>query len=77
MSIHRQINTDGRESKASNHLMTVETLLLTPEDACTALNIGRTRLYELLASGELRSVTIGPQSANPDQCGKTPKNRST
>ena len=41
------------------HLMTVETLLLTPDEACAALNVGRTRLYELLASGELKSVTIG------------------
>ena len=34
-------------------------LLVSPEEAATALGIGRTLLYELLATGELRSVKIG------------------
>jgi excisionase family DNA binding protein len=34
-------------------------LLLTPERAAERLDIGRTRLYELLASGELESVKVG------------------
>ena len=34
-------------------------LLLTPEEAAEALSIGRTRVYELLRTGELVSVRIG------------------
>jgi excisionase family DNA binding protein len=36
-----------------------ERLLLRPEEAARVLAIGRTTLYELLASGELKSVHIG------------------
>ncbi len=39
--------------------MTMEKLLLTPEEAAEALSIGRTKLYELMAIGVLRSVRIG------------------
>ncbi|MDE3103184.1 MAG: helix-turn-helix domain-containing protein [Chloroflexota bacterium] len=34
-------------------------LLLTPEEAAEVLAISRTRLYELLRRGEIRSVKIG------------------
>jgi len=34
-------------------------LLLSPEEAADALKIGRTRVYALIASGDLRSVLIG------------------
>jgi excisionase family DNA binding protein len=34
-------------------------LLLRPEDAASALGIGRTKVYELMRSGALRSVRIG------------------
>lgn len=34
-------------------------MLLRPEQAAQELNIGRTGLYELMASGELESVKIG------------------
>ena len=34
-------------------------LLLRPVEAAARLGIGRTKLYELMASGELRSVKIG------------------
>jgi excisionase family DNA binding protein len=37
----------------------VEKLLLTPEDAAEALSIGRSKLYELLATGELASIRLG------------------
>lgn len=37
----------------------MDKLLLTPEEAAEALSIGRSKLYELLAHGTLRSVTIG------------------
>lgn len=33
--------------------------LLTPEEVASVLQIGRTRVYELLAYGDLRSVRIG------------------
>lgn len=34
-------------------------LLLNPEDAAEALAVSRSRLYELLAAGEIDSVQIG------------------
>jgi excisionase family DNA binding protein len=37
----------------------MERLLLTVEEAADRLSIGRTKAYELMASGELESVTIG------------------
>jgi excisionase family DNA binding protein len=36
-----------------------ERLLISPADASRALSISRTRVYELMASGQLRSVKIG------------------
>lgn len=39
--------------------MTLPSLLLTPEEAADALRISRTRIYELLGSGRLRSVQLG------------------
>lgn len=43
------------------------THLLTPEQACETLNVGRTRLYELMREGTLRSVTIGRSRRIPVQ----------
>jgi len=37
----------------------VDQLLLTPEHAAELLAVGRTKLYELLRTGELESVRIG------------------
>lgn len=34
-------------------------LLVTPEEAARRLSIGRTTVYELMASGEIHSVSIG------------------
>lgn len=34
-------------------------LLLTAEEAARALRVGRSKVYELMRSGELRSVKIG------------------
>ena len=34
-------------------------LLVRPEEAARMLNVGRSTLYELLASGEIKSVKIG------------------
>lgn len=38
---------------------TVPLLLVSSEDAARALGIGRTKVYELMRSGELRSVKFG------------------
>ena len=38
---------------------TVGKLLFTPEQAAEMLGLGRTKLYQLLAAGDLRSVRIG------------------
>jgi excisionase family DNA binding protein len=37
----------------------MDKLLLTPAEAARALGIGRTKVYELIASGALASVQIG------------------
>jgi excisionase family DNA binding protein len=37
----------------------MDKLLLTPQEAAAALSIGRTKVYELMESGLLESVTIG------------------
>jgi excisionase family DNA binding protein len=37
----------------------MDKLLLTPEQAADVLSIGRTKLYELLATGELTSIRLG------------------
>ncbi len=37
----------------------MEKLLLSPSEAAEALSIGRSKLYELLADGQLESVRIG------------------
>ncbi len=34
-------------------------LLVRPEDAAHVLGVGRTKVYELMRSGELRSVRVG------------------
>ena len=34
-------------------------LLLTPEEAARALRVGRNKVYELIASGDLPSVKLG------------------
>lgn len=38
---------------------TITPLLLRPEEAAQYLGIGRTKIYELIRSGALRSVRIG------------------
>jgi excisionase family DNA binding protein len=39
--------------------MLVEKLLLKPEEAAEVLSIGRSKVYELIGTGELPSVLIG------------------
>lgn len=38
---------------------TTVTLLLTPEEAALSLRVGRSKVYELMRSGAIRSVKIG------------------
>jgi excisionase family DNA binding protein len=45
----------------------MEKLLLRPAEAAEALGIGRSRLYELLANGELPVVVIGRFKRIPTQ----------
>lgn len=40
-------------------------VLLSVEEAAAALRIGRTKVYELLKEGDLRSVTIGRRRLIP------------
>lgn len=40
-------------------------LLLKPEEAAEVLGIGRSKLYELLAAGEIESVRIGASRRVP------------
>ncbi len=37
----------------------MDKLLLTPTEAATALGIGRSKVYELMQTGQLQSVHIG------------------
>lgn len=37
----------------------MDKLLLTPEEAATTMSIGRSKVYELMRQGTLRSVRIG------------------
>ena len=39
--------------------MSVDKLLLKPEEAADVLSIGRSKVYELIGTGELASVRIG------------------
>ena len=45
----------------------MDQLLLTPVQAARALGIGRSKLYELLAKGQLESVRIGSCRRVPAQ----------
>lgn len=40
--------------------------LLRIEDACARLGIGRSKLYELLATGKIRSVKVGARRLVPE-----------
>jgi excisionase family DNA binding protein len=37
----------------------MEPVLLPVPDTCRALGVGKTKLYDLLKSGDLKSITIG------------------
>lgn len=46
-------------SAVDESTVVIDKLLLRPAEAAARLGIGRTKLYELMASGQLRSVKIG------------------
>ena len=48
-----------REDPVTKSSITDDQLLVTPEEAGRRLSVGRTTIYELMASGELQSVSIG------------------
>ena len=43
----------------------MERLLLRPEEVCRALGLGRTKVFELLARGEIESLLIGRRRLVP------------
>jgi excisionase family DNA binding protein len=43
----------------------MEKLLLTPEEAAERLSVGRSRIFELIGSGRLRSVRLGASRRIP------------
>ena len=45
--------------------MSVDKLLLKPEEAAEVLSIGRSKVYELIGTGELASVRIGASRRIP------------
>lgn len=45
--------------------MAVDKLLLKPEEAAELLSIGRSKVYELIGTGELASVRIGASRRIP------------
>ena len=45
--------------------MTTEKLLMTPEEAAKTLSVGRDRVFQLIASGELKSIKIGKSRRIP------------
>jgi excisionase family DNA binding protein len=45
--------------------MSVDKLLLKPEEAAEVLSIGRSKVYELIGTGQLASVRIGASRRIP------------
>jgi excisionase family DNA binding protein len=67
-STNRMARPESRSPSASSKgITTMERLLFTPIEAARILGIGRSKLYELLASGQLHSVQIGSCRRVPAQ----------
>lgn len=49
----------------SNGSMTVETLTLSVDEAAKAIGIGRDLAYDMIHSGELRSIKVGRRRLVP------------
>ena len=56
---HSVTGPDGDPASGYAGPLGLPKLLLTPEEAAHVLGIGRTKLYQLLADGQLPSVRIG------------------
>jgi excisionase family DNA binding protein len=52
-------DVDMGDPQPVREVMAADRLLLTPEEAAKVLRIGRTTVYALMKSGELRPVHIG------------------
>jgi excisionase family DNA binding protein len=51
--------TVREETLVNESFIIDDQLLVTPEEAARRLSVGRTTIYELMSSGELKSVNIG------------------
>ena len=51
--------TNQGEIPVSDSFFCEDQLLVTPEEAARRLSVGRTTVYELMSTGELKSVNIG------------------
>ncbi len=52
-------NNAERKTKVSNTFEVADKLLVTVEEASAILSIARTRIFKLIAAGEIESVKIG------------------
>jgi excisionase family DNA binding protein len=62
MAMRPRVSTTGMSGlqKGDGPLETLDSeLLLTPTEAARRLSVGRTRLYQLIGTGELASVRVG------------------
>jgi excisionase family DNA binding protein len=57
---------DARE-RTMSETVEVDRLLLRPEEVARALGVGRTLVFELIRTGELRSVKIGKSRRMPTE----------
>ena len=53
------VNLGGMQTDASERGTPEQQLLLTPEQAANRLALSRTRVYQLISTGELPSLKIG------------------
>jgi len=59
---------DLKEPNVSRSIASVTPLLLTPEEAAEALRVGRSKVYDLMRSGRLRSVKVDGARRIPMTC---------
>jgi excisionase family DNA binding protein len=65
--VDRRMNEteDGHASGVRRAVVAPFKLLVTPEEAAVILSVGRTRIFELIANGQLPSVRIGASRRIP------------
>jgi excisionase family DNA binding protein len=64
----RTAGTPPKEPNVSRSIASVTPLLLTPEEAAEALRVGRSKVYDLIRSGRLRSVKVDGARRIPMTC---------